>query len=225
MIKIVGVAHVINLRSKIYSLIDYEMPDAIAIELDQYRLSALLNKTGQKKGISLFSILGFIQKKIASSQNISPGEEMLAAYEKAILLNKPVFLIDMDINQTYNKYKTEVRSIEKIKLIFSVMFSFLPRKNNSITIDVLLKNERKYIESLRENYPTLVKVLLDEREEYMAKNLLNHRNYGKIIAFVGDGHLEGLKSRLPDAELIPLEKFLEMNLPNNEFRFTIKLYA
>ncbi|MDP8011315.1 MAG: TraB domain-containing protein [Thermoplasmata archaeon] len=223
MIKIVGVAHVINLRNKIYALMDYEMPDAVALELDQYRLNALLNKVHESKGISMFNILGIIQKRIASFQNVSPGEEMLAAYEKASLLNKPVFLIDMDIKQTYYKYKKEVRLIEKIKLFFSIFFSFIPRKSSSISLEEVLQNESKFIEGFRKSYPSFVKVLLDDREEYMARNLANLEKYGKVLAFVGDGHLNGLKKRLPDAVTIPLKTFLELNLPNNEFRMTIKL--
>lgn len=222
MIKIVGVAHVINLKNKIYAFIDYEMPDAIAIELDQYRFKALLDKT-PRKGFSIFNVLGRIQREIANAQNVSPGEEMLSAYEKGKMLNRPVFFIDMDINTTYEKFKKEVRFVEKIKIIFSIILSLFPRKSQMVTMNDVLKNEREYMEKFRNSYPTFAKVLLDDREDIMAKNLLEIEKYGKVIAFVGDGHLEGLKKRIPNSYIIPLKEFIEMEVPNNEFRFSIKL--
>jgi len=223
MIKIFGVAHVINLKNKIYAIIDYEMPDAIAIELDQYRLDALINKSPQVRRISIFNILGRIQKQIASAENVSPGEEMLAAYEKGQMINRPVFLIDLDINTTYRKFRQEVRLFEKIKIIFSILFSIFPRKSKMISMDDVLKNENEYIEKFRKSYPTFVKILLDDREDYMAKKILELEKFGKVIAFVGDGHIQGLKRRIPQADTITLRKFLEMEIPNNEFRYSFKI--
>lgn len=222
MIKIVGVAHVLNLKNKIYAFIDYEMPDAIAIELDQHRLNSLLNKTSSR-GYSIFSMLGKIQRDIASAQNVLPGEEMLAAYEKGKMLNKPVFLIDMDIQTTYEKFRKEVSFFEKLKMVLSIVLSIFPRRSKNIGLEEILKNEREYMEKFRKAYPTLVKVILDDREDVMAKNLMDIEKFGKVTAFVGDGHLEGLKKRIPNAQIIPLEEFIKLEIPNNEFRFSIRL--
>lgn len=223
MIKIVGVTHVINLKGKIYAFLDYENPDAIAIELDQSRLNSLLNKNIQKIKFNIFGILGYMQKRIAETQNVMPGEEMLSAWEKGQMLKIPVFLIDQDIGTTYKKFKEEVRFREKLKIVFSLIFSFIPRKNGVTNLNDILNKENELIEQLRKSYPTFVKVLIDDREEYMVNKLKEIEKYGKIIAFVGDGHLNGLKRRLPNAEIITLKDFLNLNIPNNQFKLVIKI--
>jgi pheromone shutdown protein TraB len=60
------------------------------------------------------------------------------------------------------------------------------------------KDQAAYIENMRKKYPTLVRVLIDERNEHMAKEISKvcsaHRN---VVAVVGDGHVDGLLKLLP----------------------------
>jgi len=76
-------------------------------------------------------------------------------------------------------------------------------------VEKIIQEEDKYIEEIRKKYPGLSKALFDDREEFMANNLraLDGENV-KILAFVGDGHLKGLKKRLPKAQIIRLKDMI-----------------
>ncbi len=205
MIIVVGVAHVIDLSEKIEKFIENERPDAVCIELDVNRLYFLLNNE-RPSGHGIFSILGKMQMDIAKEQNVVPGEEMITAFKKAGSMGIDVYLIDRDINETVERIKN-IPFFEKLKLFLSVFYSIFPSRKR-YSIDEMIKNERKMIEIMRKSYPHLSKILMDERENYMAEKIKEIKKE-KIIAFVGDGHIFGLK-KIIDAQFIPLEEFLKI---------------
>ncbi len=205
MIKVVGVAHVIDLSEKIEKFIETEKPDAVCIELDINRLYFLLNN-GRPSGHGIFSILGKMQMEIAREQNVVPGEEMVTAFKKAGSMGIEVYLIDRDINETIERIKT-IPFFEKLKLFLSVFYSIFPSRKK-YSIEEMIKNEREMIESTRKSFPNLARILMDERENYMAEKIKEIKK-DKIVAFVGDGHIPGLK-KIIDAQFIPLEEFLKM---------------
>jgi len=205
MIIVVGVAHVIDLSERIERFIENERPDAVCIELDVNRLYYLLNN-GKPSGHGIFSLLGKMQMEIAREQNVVPGEEMVTAFKKAGSMGIEVYLIDRDINETVERIK-KIPLSEKLKLFLSVFYSILPSRKR-YTLDEMIKNEREMIESMRKSFPNLSRILMDEREEYMAQKIKEIKK-DKIIAFVGDGHIPGLK-KLIDARFITLEEFIRM---------------
>lgn len=59
--------------------------------------------------------------------------------------------------------------------------------------------EKKHMESLRKKYPTMMRILHDERNENMAKEIIKaSERHEKMIAVVGDAHVTGLIELLPD---------------------------
>ncbi|PSH01513.1 MAG: hypothetical protein BRC27_01960 [Nanohaloarchaea archaeon SW_10_44_10] len=55
------------------------------------------------------------------------------------------------------------------------------------------------VSELDEEFPELKKVLLDERNEYMADRLLE-RDFDHAVVFVGAAHVEGLTERLEEGQ-------------------------
>ena len=59
-----------------------------------------------------------------------------------------------------------------------------------------------FTKELREfsvNYPSIKRHLIDRRDTYMSKNLvkmLRNNHDSRIVAIVGEGHVEGMKSKL-----------------------------
>ncbi|MCD6370356.1 MAG: conjugal transfer protein TraB, partial [Thermoplasmata archaeon] len=76
----------------------------------------------------------------------------------------------------------------------------------------------KYIEEIRKKYPGLARALFDDREDFMARNLLSLNQEKKILAFVGDGHLKGLKKRIPEARAVCLRDMIKSSI---SFSYTI----
>jgi pheromone shutdown-related protein TraB len=56
---------------------------------------------------------------------------------------------------------------------------------------------------LRKLAPSAATVLIDERDAFMAKNLIDLSNQGKVVAVVGAGHREGIQKYLDNPETLP----------------------
>ncbi|HLF07538.1 MAG TPA: TraB/GumN family protein, partial [Thermoplasmata archaeon] len=52
------------------------------------------------------------------------------------------------------------------------------------------------MEEMRRVAPTVARVLISERDTYMARKILEARKKGKVVAVVGAGHLTGLRKEL-----------------------------
>ncbi len=58
------------------------------------------------------------------------------------------------------------------------------------------------MEELEEKFPTLKRILIDERDSYMAR-VLQQKQLEKenIVAILGDGHINGISRRLQELEV------------------------
>ena len=57
------------------------------------------------------------------------------------------------------------------------------------------------MEELGEIAPSVTTVLIHERDEYIAKKILDESKKGKVVAVVGAGHLKGIKKHLEKKKL------------------------
>ncbi len=218
---LVGVAHVIDLRAQIERIIMEEQPDVVAVELDYGRYVALTSKT-QGEMPYFYRKMAEMQKNLADMFGNEVGSEMLTAVHMAQIMGKRVAFIDMDSEKIVQSIKKNMGLWEKIKLYGSLIFApFLGKKITKGEVEKLIEEEDKYIEEIRKKYPGLSKALFDDREEYMAKNLLSLDNDDtKILAFVGDGHLKGLKKRLPQVQVIRLR---DMRTQAISFSYSVEI--
>ncbi|NPA75849.1 MAG: conjugal transfer protein TraB [Euryarchaeota archaeon] len=208
MIIIVGVAHVIDLKMQIERLIVHEDPAVVAVELDYGRYLALKHGTTGKMPY-LYRKMGEMQKSIAEMLGTEVGKEMLTAVEVAQLFGKEVAFIDMDAVEIAQRIKKEMTVREKAKLYGSfILAPFSRKKLKKEDVEELLQNEDKYIKYVKEKFPGLSKALFDDREAFMAENIKKLEEKGKVIVFVGDGHLPGLKKRIPEAKAIKLKELM-----------------
>ena len=203
-LKIIGTSHIsIDSVNEVESIILSVKPDIVAIELDRLRFYSLSSK-GKKvrfrdiykigvKGF-LFNIVGaWIEKQLGKIVNVKPGSEMIKAIESAKKVNARVALIDQDIRITLRKLSKQLTWKEKftfVKDIFKGIFS-----KERIKIDLRKVPDKKLINNLikklKDDYPTLYKVLIEERNLVLAKNLNKLMTTNKsIIAVIGAGHEE-----------------------------------
>lgn len=188
-------------------------PDIIAVELDHARLHALLTKAKPNYSPSiikeiglqgyLFALLGgLLQKKLGNIAGIQPGSEMLAAIELAREHKKKVSLIDQDLRLTLSRLSRMISWKERMRFIFDLIRAPFSRKMR-ISLDKV--PEKKLISQLllilKERYPNLYSVLVEERNVFMAARLRaisQAHPESKIMVVVGAGHAEGLLSLLKD---------------------------
>ena len=207
-VKVIGTMHVSpESRERVRKVILEQKPHAIAIELDRRRFYAIQNpqkmsfedavKYG-RRGIIQY-ILTKVEEKLGEEFGMMPGGEMMEAINLAGLLGIPLYLIDEDINViTMKILRAPFR--EKLLLILESLAVFLPLPRKEKEGD-LLKDFKIMMIQFKRKYPYLYRVLLEERNEIMAKNLMaivdSLKAKGvkkpKVIAVVGLGHKKGVE--------------------------------
>ncbi len=194
MIIILGVGHVFDIACQVGRIIEEEHPDVVGVELDQARYQALLNPGGPSNARLTYRLLAKMQKRLAHQYGGEVGSEMLAATKAAQALGAEVLLIDADANLMFRRLYSEMPVMEKLKLSLSAVTSlFISRKRIEKELDNFQENEDVYLEQMGEQFPTLKRILLDERNELMAKRI-DHAasSYPVVLAVIGDGHVDGI---------------------------------
>jgi len=94
---------------------------------------------------------------------------------------------------------------EKTRFFLSGIGSiFVPKKNIDKEVKNITNNVESYLSIIGKKFPTIKKVLIDDRNTYMANNLLKlHQNYDNIIAILGDGHIKGIENLLLKNNITP----------------------
>jgi pheromone shutdown-related protein TraB len=185
-------------------------PDIICLELDKRRLYALVNNIKGSKaswkdirniGVKgyLFSLIGaYVERKLGQHVGVEPGSEMLKAIDLAKKNRIKVAVIDQDIEKTLKRFSQEFSWKEKFRLIVDIIKAFVFRKKE-IDFDLRKVPEKavinKLINKVKDRYPGMYKVLIEERNEYMASKLariISINDDKKVLAVVGAGHEEEL---------------------------------
>lgn len=215
-IEIVGTSHIAKqsvdfVRKKI----EVEKPEIVAVELDKARYQTLFQKKQKlhwseigKIGLFgwLFARVGsWIQEKLGKKVGLAPGSDMKSAVLAARKSGSKLFLIDQPIQITVTKLSKDVPLLEKIKLFFYIFFGWLSPSNRELLkkIDLRKVPGKKVIAEmvvdLRKNFPMLFKLLVDDRNKYMARQLAAISKafpQANVLAVVGAGHEEGLAKEL-----------------------------
>ncbi|MCZ7382401.1 MAG: TraB/GumN family protein [Candidatus Methanoperedens sp.] len=218
-VTIVGTAHVSEKSiSEVNQIIEREKPDIVAVELDRGRYQALKGEeevreinvkdllSGGKFNYFLLQwLLAFVQKKIGADMGVKPGAEMLAAIETAEKSGARVALIDRDIQITLGRFWSKMSFFEKLKLFGSLIGATFGIGTKEIDIDTVTDEDvvTQLVSELRKVAPSAASILIDERDAFMAKNLLDLSKEGNVVAVVGAGHREGIKKYLDAPESLP----------------------
>ncbi len=216
---LVGTAHVSDKSvALVNEVIEREKPDIVAVELDKARYKALkgeeeVHEVNVKEMLSggkfyyflLQWLLAYVQKKIGADTGVKPGAEMLSAIEKAEKTGARVALIDRDIQLTLGRFWNKMSFFEKLKLFVSLIGASLGFGEKEIDMDTVTEEDvvTQLVSELRKMAPSAASVLIDERDAFMARNLLEISKEGSVVAVVGAGHREGIQRYLDAPETIP----------------------
>ena len=213
-ILLVGTAHVSpSSVEEVKEAISRFKPETIGIELCQKRYGVLKDPQPwkdtdifkvikEKKTSFLFAnlVIASFQKRIGDRLGVRPGAEMSVAVEEAQKLGIPVALLDRDIQTTMKRLWRMLSLKERLRLFWalaSTMFS--ADEVGEDEIERLKQTDiiSLAVEEMAEKAPAVKRVLLDERDEYMAKKI-SDINSNKVLAVVGAGHVKGIRERLQD---------------------------
>jgi pheromone shutdown-related protein TraB len=192
-------------------VIDTELPDSVCIELDEGRYESITNPNSWEKtdiirvikdkkvGFLLANlILSSYQKKLAKQLNTNVGQEMIQGIESANEHNARLVMADRSIQTTFLRVWRSLGLWDKLKLLYSLTSSMT--EEEEITEEDLqnLLNEdmlEKAIFGIKNTFPKVGKVLLEERDQYLAYKI--KRAPGKkIVAVLGGAHVPGVSKEI-----------------------------
>lgn len=203
MITLLGVGHVFNLGPRIREEVLRRQPALVCLELDEARLKALQTRSIRVGAPTLYNLLALFQKRIADQYEADVGQEMLEAYNASREAGIPVALIDVDSMVTWRRLWSAMGPLELLKLLASGLASlFVGKERIEMELDRYREDQAGFMEVFGREYPSVKRVLVDERNEHMARRLKElHQKYGDIVAVVGDGHVAGLRRLLEGEEV------------------------
>lgn len=223
---IIGTAHVIDLSSPLEGYIrDFE-PTTVALELDRERWFALQTNAKSTNAPFFLKILSNIQKYLGDYFGSSPGSEMLVAGKVANSLGAEIKLIDKAIVPTIMGAWKNMPWIELWRMMKEGIFSFIGRGDNNFGNSMASGDFTKELNEFSEHYPVTKFHLIDSRDTYMCKNLVKlfrHNPNGRIVAVVGEGHVDGMSLKLQSIKpkIVRLRDLLSRK--NNTFSFKVKI--
>ena len=202
---VIGTSHIAKQSLEdVKNAIEGWKPNIVALELDKRRLYSLFRKPGKIRiydikriGIKgfIFSLIGaWAEKKLGNMVGVAPGSEMKNAVRLARKNNIKIALIDQDIEITLKRFSKSLTWKEKWNFFADILKAIFARKG-VIEFDLTKVPSKKVIKKLvdkvKERYPNVYKVLIEERNEVMANNLhkiMSEYPDKKILAIIGAGH-------------------------------------
>ena len=201
-------------------------PDVVAVELCKSRHSALtqdrrLDKEGLLKVIKegkapmvlLQSLLAAEQRKLGIDEGQQPGAELLAAVTAAEEAGLEVALVDRDIQTTLRRAWNKMGFREKFGLMWALLAE--DEDEEELELEKVLADKdllTSLMEELREVSPGAGEVLIDERDEFIARKISDIRGEGKVLAVLGAGHLDGVSKYLSDGIKKDEERISELSV-------------
>ncbi|UCH92050.1 MAG: TraB/GumN family protein [Nitrospirota bacterium] len=219
---LVGTAHVSQESVEIVKLvIEQEYPDGVCVELDPKRFEAIshpnrwesldLKEIIRKQQLSTLMVnlvLASFQKRLGDKLGVLPGMEMLEAIRMAEKHNVPVILSDRDVRVTMRRAWRNTPFWRKSLLVSSLMLSIFDTTEVSEDEIRNLKKQdvlSEMMKELGEEVPTLKVALIDERDRFLAKKIVEAPGK-RTVAVVGAGHVAGICQIIEQQVSVDLEE-------------------
>ena len=171
-------------------------PEVVALELDADRLNVLQNPMSSRPSFSAgpsFLVMALLERFAGQLTGSVPGLEMLEAVRTAQTVGARVELIDRPIGATIAGLK-KLPLREKVRIGIDGLASLILLLLGGVDLSGLMEAVESQLDVFRSRYPSLSKLLLDDRETYMARSIkrILDQSQGKVIGVVGFGHLASL---------------------------------
>ena len=217
---VVGTAHISRESATLVrEVIERERPDRVCLELDRQRYEALSNpqrwdaldlkqliRNRQLAALVANLMLAAYQKKLGGALGVKPGAELLEAGRAAERLGIPVSLCDRDVRVTLRRAWTSLSLWKKSLLLSTFLASVF--EEPQLSEDDLRELRQQDVLSrmmaeLAEYLPALKRVLIDERDAYLAQRMREAPGR-RVVAIVGAGHVSGVLAALRERSHVDL---------------------
>ena len=226
-LRLLGTAHVATASVEaVKQNIEEWKPDIVAVELCKSRHDALTQdkrldregllkviKEGKAPMVLLQSLLAAEQRKLGLDEGQQPGAELLAAVEAAEEYELRVELVDRDIQTTLRRAWKNMSLKEKAGLMWALLAE--DESNEELELEQMLADKdllTSLMEELREVSPGAGSVLIDERDEFIARKISGIRSQGKVLAVLGAGHLDGVSKLLEEKVDASEQRIAELSI-------------
>ncbi|WP_136805531.1 TraB/GumN family protein [Desulfosediminicola flagellatus] len=206
---LIGTAHISQESVDLVKhVITTERPDCVCLELDDKRYQAMSSKENwqsldlkqiirnkQLSTLLVSLLMSSYQKKLGNQLGVKPGAELLGAATTAKELGIPISLCDRDVRITLRRAWKSTSIFRKGYLLTSLLASMFD--SEEIDENKLKELKQKDVlsnlmEEMGESLPELKRVLIDERDIYLAEKIKDTTG-NTIVAVVGAGHVAGIK--------------------------------
>lgn len=214
-IRIIGTSHIAKESVReIRRVFEEFHPDIVAVELDKRRLASLREGASRDRRVPIsmvrqvgvvgwifLSVGGWLQRKMGGAVRMEPGADMLEAVKIASENKKVLALVDQDVLVTMRRLSSAFTWREKLRVIRDILFAPFSREKISIDLSKVpdAKTLRVLMDMMRKRYPSLYRVIVIERNIYMATRidrLARATPRQRILLVVGAGHEDDLRKRL-----------------------------
>lgn len=219
---IVGTAHISRQSADLVKeVITNEKPDTVCIELDEKRYKALAEKKRwesldlktiiRQKQLSTLLVnlvLSSYQKKLGEKLGVTPGTELLEAAKTANELNLPIELCDREVRITLKRAWHSMSFWQKLKFLTGGLAGIFEKPELSEEKLTELRSKdvlSEMMDELGKAMPVLKKVIIDERDEYLAQKMQEAKG-NRIVSIVGAGHVNGIVKVIEDNRKIDLKE-------------------
>ena len=201
MIVLIGTIHAKPIEEDVKRFVQTLEGWHVAIELDEMRLKALLEKkTNRRPHSVLMGALYYVEKIIAEKGfGESIGIDMLSAYNFALENGLLISLIDKPIEVTIIEL-ANISMFEKIKLLgetFLFLILSQLKRSGDMGLGELVSNEKTVISLLKKfqkRYPKMYEILVKGRDNHLMRRILElEEKYGNVLAFLGLAHVINIK--------------------------------
>lgn len=237
-IVLIGTAHISEESVlEVRNAIETYKPDIVAVELCQRRYDSITKKdqwentpvTALIKSNNAYfmlaqTFLSSIQRKLGEEYGVEPGSEMIAAMQEAEKYHLTVALVDRDITVTLKRAWRLMGIREKFRVFWEflkAMIGYDEEELEELDLKELMKQDvlSQMMEEFSKIAPSAAKVLISERDQYIAQKIYEESKKGKVVAVVGAGHINGIKKHLENQQLNTDLHELEQ-IPKKRFNLT-----
>ena len=210
-----GTAHISRESADLAKAVISEVePDVVCLELDSQRYAALTEQRGfealnlrevlRKRQIAtliLNLLLSTYQRQLGLQLGVMPGTEFLEAAKLAEASGIDIALCDRDVRITLRRGWRSLSLWKKLMLTSGLAASAFEKQELSEEDLRELRQQdvlTRVMEELGEAFPNLKRVLIDERDVYLAERMRQSTG-DRAVAVVGAGHVAGMLRALAEA--------------------------
>ena len=188
-------------------------PAVVAVELDHERYEHL-SKPGTHDELATMPLTGdtaqdLMQQLAAMEQALggitgsNVGDEMMTAIEEGRAINAKIALVDRPMKATVQAMmKVPLDELYKLTETLPDVTKDIEDGGAFDLLDMMKQDGAvdDILEQFRSEFPGLTRVLIEERDHYVANALHFILNdvQGQIVAVLGAGHIQGVKAALEE---------------------------